>query len=112
MFTLFESEKEKLVILDSVITSMTLDEIKVTVGADMCVDRLKGVDTPMGPLTKLAKDADWLSMEVVRLNDKIITLQNDMKGIIKALLVEAQPVTQIITYNPELQALKSKYSIY
>lgn len=112
MFALFDHEKEKLVILDSVITSMSLDEIKLVFGADMCVDKLKGVETPMGPLIKLVRDADWLSSEVMRLNDKVSTLQTDMKTLIRALEIESRPVTQVVTYNPDLQTLKSKYAIY
>jgi hypothetical protein len=103
---------EKIKLVDQVFRSLSLDEIKSILGADLIVDKLKGTENGTGPILSALQSLGMLQVEINALRSDHIQLKEDFKATLKVMQTLSTPMTQVVPYSSELQALKSKYNIY
>ena len=99
---------EKIKLVDQVFRSLSLDEVKSLLSADLTVDKLKGHDNTTGPIMSAFQDLSILRVEIVNLRIEHGVLKEDFKT---ALKVTHQMRMAITPYSTEFETLKSKYNV-
>ena len=105
-----DDEREKIKLVDQVFKSLSLDEIKSILGADLIVDKLKGTENTTGPIMSAFQNLAMLQVEMLTLRADHNMLKEDFKTALKALNTLSMPAPAI--YSNDLQNLKSKYNVY
>ena len=103
---------KKFKLVDQVLGSLSLDEIKSIFSSDLIIDKLKGVDNGPGPIASAFRELGVLRVEIMNLRIDHGMLKEDFKAALKAINTISQPVMPIALYSAELSTLKSKYSVY
>ena len=101
---------EKIKLIDQVFRSLSVDEIKSILSADLIVDKLKGTESGTGPILSTLQSVSMLQVEISSLRSDHIVLKEDFKTALKVMQTLSQPT--IPQYSSELQNLKSKYGVY
>ena len=101
---------EKIKLVDQVFKSLSLDEIKSILGADLIVNKLKGTDTTPGPILSSIQDLSMLRVEIATLRADHTMLKEDFKMALRAIQTLSAP--HVPYYSAEMQTLKSKYGVY
>jgi hypothetical protein len=100
---------EKIKLVDQVLSSLSLDEIKSMLSADLIVDKLKGNQNSTGMILSALQSLAMLQVEIMTLRTDHIQLKEDFKA---ALKVTHQMRMAMTPYSTEFETLKSKYSVY
>lgn len=103
---------EKFKLVDRVFRSLSLDEIKSMLSADLIIDKLKGTDDGPGTIVSAFQELRVLRVEIMNLRIEHDILKEDFKAALKVIHTLSQPVMPIAPYSVELQTLKSKYGVY
>jgi hypothetical protein len=103
---------EKIKLVDQVFRSLSLDEIKSILSADLIVDKLKGTENSTGPILSAIQNLSMLQVEIIALRSDHIQLKEDFKSALKVMQTLSIPIMPATPYSSELQTLKSKYSVY
>lgn len=103
---------EKIKLIDQVFKSLSLDDVKSILGADLLVGKLKAHDNSTGTILGAFRELDMLQVEMMTLRSDHIMLKEDFKVAIKAIQTLSTLVTPMPRYSPELHNLKSKYGVY
>ena len=103
---------EKIKLVDQVFNSLSLEEIKSILGADLVVDKLKGGDNKAGPILSALQNISMLQVEIMTLRNDHVQLKEDFKLALKVMQTLSTPMLPTIPYSQELQNLKSKYNVY
>ena len=103
---------EKIKLLDQVFRSLSVDEVKSILSADLIVDKLKGIENTSGPLLSAIQDLSMLQVEIITLRADHSMLKEDFRSVLKAMNTISAPITVVTPYSQDLQTLKSKYGVY
>ena len=101
---------EKVKLVDQVFRSLSLEEIKSILSADLIVDKLKGTENGTGPILSALQSLSMLQVEILTLRADHTMMKEDFKTALKVMQTLSQPT--IPQFSSELQNLKSKYNIY
>ena len=101
---------EKVKLVDQVFRSLSLDEIKSILSADLIVDKLKGTENTTGPILSALQSISMLQVEIITLRNDHTMLKEDFKTALKVMQTLAMP--PMPQYSSDLQNLKSKYGVY
>ena len=101
---------EKVKLVDQVFRSLSLEEIKSILSADLIVDKLKGTESGTGPILSALQSLSMLQVEILTLRADHTMMKEDFKTALKVMQTLSQPT--IPQFSSELQNLKSKYNIY
>ena len=101
---------EKVKLVDQVFRSLSLEEIKSILSADLIVDKLKGTEHGTGPILSALQSLSMLQVEILTLRADHTMMKEDFKTALKVMQTLSQPT--IPQFSSELQNLKSKYNIY
>lgn len=99
----------KIDLVDDLLTSMTIEELKNLVDQQKNVNKLRGTPVTEPVINKLKNEIFSQDMRITSLQSELITLKEDVKMLIKALNT---PITMPYTHSSEFNALKSKHYIY
>ena len=100
----------KIKLFDQVFRSLSLEEIKSILSADLIVDKLKGTEHGTGPILSALQSLSMLQVEILTLRADHTMMKEDFKTALKVMQTLSQPT--IPQFSSELQNLKSKYNIY
>ena len=103
---------EKIKLIDQAFKSLSLDDIKSVLSADLLVGKLRAHDNSEGTILKTFQELSMLQVEMITLRMDHSLLKEDFKTALKIMQTLSIPVTPIPAYSPELQNLKSKYGVY
>lgn len=103
---------EKIKLIDQVFNSLSLDDVKSILSADLLVGKLKAHDNSTGTILGAFQELSMLQVEMITLRADHNFLKEDFKVALKVMHTLSIPVTPMPTYSPELQNLKSKYNVY
>ena len=101
---------EKVKLIDQVFRSLSLEEIKSILSADLIVDKLKGTEHGTGLILSALQSLSMLQVEILTLRADHTMMKEDFKTALKVMQTLSQPT--IPQFSSELQNLKSKYNIY
>lgn len=101
---------EKVKLIDQVFRSLSLEEIKLILSADLIVDKLKGTEHGTGLILSALQSLSMLQVEILTLRADHTMMKEDFKTALKVMQTLSQPT--IPQFSSELQNLKSKYNIY
>ena len=101
---------EKVKLIDQVFRSLSVEEIKSILSADLVVDKLKGTENGTGPILSALQSLSMLQVEILTLRADHTMMKEDFKTALKVMQTLSQPT--IPQFSSELQNLKSKYNIY
>lgn len=104
-----EADREKIKLLDQVFRSLSVDELKSILSADLIVDKLKGTENTDGPILSAMQGLSMLQVEIITLRNDHFQLKEDFKA---ALKVTYQMRMAMTPYSTEFETLKSKYGVY
>lgn len=105
-----EADLEKIRLVDQAVKSLSIDDIKLLLNADLIVGKLKSQDNKPGIILNLFQEFNILQTEVLMLRNEVTNLKSDFMQALRALNTLSLPSTPI--YSQDLQNLKSKYNIY
>ena len=106
------NDLEKVKLVDQVFRSLSLEEIKSILSADLIVDKLKGTEHGTGPILSAQQSLSMLQVEIITLRNAHDELKRDFMQALKAIQTLTTPMLPIAPYSQELQTLKSKYGVY
>ncbi len=98
----------KVMLIDQVLAGMTLEDVKSLLESDILVGKLRAHDNSPGVILSAMQDVSLLQMEIITLRSEYSALKNDFTQLIRA----ANTIATHVPYSPELQGLKTKYSVY
>ena len=109
--------KEKIELLDRIIETLSIDDIKTLFGEDLVIGALKGSNSnTIGPFRSLINDNDMLKNEVSILKADLnyiksmhYALSDDFRNLVKAVNPVINPT---YTFNQDFVNLKTKHGIY
>lgn len=101
-------ELEKIKIIDRAFTALSLDDVKQLFGADVIVDKLKGVPDRVGPLAQAAIELQNTAAEVSMLKSDVTSLKTDIQALIRCLNRSVGDPMNASDFN----SLKSRHGIY
>lgn len=99
----------KIDLVDDLITSMSVEEIKNLADQQKNVNKLRGTPVTEPVINKLKNEIFSQEMRITSLHSELMVLREDMKMLIRAL---STPVAMPYTYSSDFSALKSKHHIY
>ena len=76
---------EKIKIIDKAFNALSLDDVKTLFGADIIVDKLKGIPDRDGPLAQAAKELQTAANDIMMLRSDCVSLKSDIQVLIKCL---------------------------
>ena len=100
---------EKIKLIDQVFKSLSLDDVKSILSADLLVGKLKAHDNSTGTILGAFQELSMLRVEMMTLRADHTMLKEDFKTALRAMQALSIPVAP---YSPDLQNLKSKYNVY
>ena len=103
-------DAEKIKLLDQAFKSLTLDDVKSVLSADLLVGKLKAQDNSPGPLIGALQELSILQVEIVMLRNELNSQKADFVTALKVLTTLSNPPAPY--YSSDLQNLKSKHGIY
>jgi hypothetical protein len=107
MIPLTQQDREKLELLDTILSSISVERLKELAEEEAVVAALKGDKQQGYILRQLVDEHNTMYTDLMNTRLEMQTLKNDMIAVIKAISNLYNP-----PYNQELQSIKSKYGVY
>lgn len=95
-------------ILDCVFSSMSIDEIKSEFGADLIVDKLKGVEFKDGPIVNALTELQELQSYAIKTELDLQLLKSDFLTLLRVMNKGMGDVNA----RCEFDCLKNRHAIY
>lgn len=108
MISLTREQLEKIQILDTFLSAVTLDDLKKMAETDMVVAKLRGVDQNTNILDKLIQEHNSMNTDIMYLSTQMAMMKNDFQTLLRAL----NQTLFTPQYNSDFSTLINKHSAY
>lgn len=108
MITLTSDQVAKIEILDKLLASLDVDQLRQIVDSEVVVAKLKGTPTEPHILINLIREHDTMFVDMMDTKNELTSLKMDFQSLLRVL--HADVFTP--RYNQDFNSLKSKHGIY
>lgn len=99
---------EKIKIIDNAFNALSLEELKQAFGADLIVERLKGVAGRQGPLAQAAMELQTARSDIDMIRMETMSMKTDLQILIRCLNKGMGDSAVVSDFN----TLKMRHGIY
>lgn len=108
MITLTSDQVAKIEVLDKLLSSIDLDQLKQLSESEQVVAKLKGTQSDSNILINLIREHDTMCVDLIDTKNQLNALRTDFQVLIRVLQADVFSPK----YNQDFNTIKSKYGIY
>lgn len=99
-------QNEKIELLDIILNSYSIDDLRAMVGADATVEKLKGTLPQHKIIRGILTEVTVSESRIATLSAEVSVLRSDLVSLLRIISQMQTPI-----YIPELANLKSRFSV-